>query len=450
MRRPLPSLRTLFRWTLGTIVCLSVAAATWSDTIWFRSPSRAWNGRIIDDPADFHFKYRAQEPGYFEFDRGSTNSRIGLNRSYPNILRIEKNENYGEEEVEGGPGGPTVAEATGAPSPVPGGPAGPFANLDTTRSAEKLEVVATRDWLYPADSEIPLRAGNVVPPQTAVRTPPNSRVKLGYKQIIFIGMMPATQLHVNGLARESQTGIYQLDLSVDPGGEIWLNVTDKIRLSDRVRFIVNGITFDTRSTLINVEVTAQNEVVVSNFGLTELVVSVQGDRVALTGTQQVNLSQPSSQPVPSTKKRADWDNWEIWTPEKISYAPQVYAEVNVSGNAYSDFAVVRVGEVGDLPKTVPVQPQGTMQVIQAWRQGIFDYINQEGFPPPKDQGMEAGLEAVRAKVSALNSALSALPTRDNWGHPFVWKVIVQGTTNLIDVHSIGPNGIDDFGLGDDL
>lgn len=452
IERVFDPLRRFFRWLLGTFLALCLVATGWGDTIWFKTPPRAWNGRIIEDPADFHFKHRAGEPDYFEFERGSSSNRIGLTRSHPNIARIEKNMNYGEDVLELGAGAEGAPGATETVSLAqPGGVLSP-AGGPGLRTAERLEVVSMRDWLYPADSEIPLRVGSVVAPQTAVRTPLNSRAKLGYRQILFLGLLPDTQLSLNGLARETQTGIYQLDVTVEPGGEIWLSVTDKIRLSDTVRFIVNGVAMDTRSTLINVEVTPDNEVVVSNFGLTELPVTLQGERKTLTPTQQYNTAQLSAQPGPSSKARADWDNWDIWTPEKIAFAPEVYSQVDVRGGVYADFPVVRLGEVGDLPKSEFVQPQGTMQIIQAWRQAIQDYINQEGYRPSDAGGMEAGLEEVRAKVAPNNPAVAALPSRDNWGHPFVWRVLPQSRVGefLIDVHSTGPNGRDDFGLGDDL
>ena len=418
------------------------------DTITFRNPERSWNGRVIKDPAEFHFKHRAKQAGYFEFERGSGSNRIGMLEDNPNILKIEINSEYGDEEIlsdRPGPGVLSTARDEGSGGGDTSGPGGVSA-VGSAQPGEKLDVLSVRDWIYPVGTDIPLRPGNVISANSMVRTPVNSRAKVGYKDAVQIGLMPDTQLDVQALARETQTGTYLVRIAVGEGGEAWL-LTDQIRLSDRVQWIVNGISFETetRATLVKVVVTPEGQVVIAYYGHERLDLSSPlGERSTLVTNKQVNMTAEEASVEPAGS-RADWDNWDIWTPERITYEPELHPVPVPVGPPWADFAIVQVGDAGDLPKPVPVQPQGTLQIIQQWRQGIYEYIQMTGYAP--QQSGEAGLEAVRQKVDFVSDEL---PTRDNWGNPFAWQVYLQGNKVLIDVHSKGANRIDDFGLGDDL
>jgi hypothetical protein len=443
------------RMALCLMAAIMLTMSAVADTIYFSgNPGTSWNGKVVKNPDDFRFKHRASTPGYFEFIRGRDNALLGMLESNPLIDRIEINDNYGEEDRAELEALIKKMRATAPEVEITNTPGVTTKETTTVRTSEKLTVYSLNKWGFINDREIPLRLGNAIFLGNIVRTPKNSRLRLEYKKknsILMLGMMSASSVELIDLAANDLK--YYVRLSLAPGSSVWLKIGESIRTSEIVNFDINGIVFESHRLLANVAVKEDGHVFVTNYDHAELKVDniEKVETIMLPGGHEVDMTAQEGNPIPATKDRADWDNWEIWTPEEgITYPPTVHPGLMESFDPYGDIYVARVGESAGLPNIVQVQPQGVLHIVQTWREWVELYVNNTGKPGPDVPG-EAGLEAVRQEMKASGSiANTELPTRDNWGNPFVWKVLQSGNNYIYDVHSIGPNGIDEFGLGDDL
>ncbi|NUN95559.1 MAG: type II secretion system protein GspG [Candidatus Omnitrophica bacterium] len=99
----------------------------------------------------------------------------------------------------------------------------------------------------------------------------------------------------------------------------------------------------------------------------------------------------------------------------------------------------------------PIAISAFAPLIQAYRAGLQKFIADVGRPPTEEEGL-AALRTAPAGVDTWKGPyLSAdIPETDPWNRPLRYSVIQTANSRLFNLYSVGENGIDEQGLGDDL
>jgi type II secretion system protein G len=98
--------------------------------------------------------------------------------------------------------------------------------------------------------------------------------------------------------------------------------------------------------------------------------------------------------------------------------------------------------IDDTPESQVARTRTNLEMVG---RSLIQFKEETGHYPTVAQGLEALTDEHRRGSNLLR----ALP-KDSWGKPFVYRVSVESNGESFLLYSVGPNGVDDGGSGDDI
>ncbi|MGC9329454.1 MAG: type II secretion system protein GspG [Candidatus Hinthialibacter sp.] len=99
---------------------------------------------------------------------------------------------------------------------------------------------------------------------------------------------------------------------------------------------------------------------------------------------------------------------------------------------------------------MPPETRSLGTILSIYRQALEQYKFDTGRYPSHDHGLEALIQSFDVPGWDGPYVGLDLPRRDAWGNPYVYDLYTIKGRQHPDVRSMGPNGQDDKGLGDDI
>lgn len=385
--------------------------------------------------------------------------------------QIERIEFDGEESGRPPETSPGVAEATGAivstgPGAGPGVTTAPGEDgLTEINLNMAIQLIRGRVYVPSAGKRQLLATGDTAKGGDELRVTWNSRMRGVVAEIITLGVMEGTTFRINRLWKHVRIGTeYNIDLSLTQG-KIWLDVSSRLSTIDRVRFTINGNQLlTTKPILMNISMNTQNVLEAAVFdskdvnirfilpGVEQAVPLALGKRVEVSEIRATLGSDLDDVPL-DPQERAEWDTWADWRPVELRSSP-VVARPDVSGMRPHGFiAALPVDDPGRNTRAIrSVRYQSTFYALRSYRAGLRSYFKDIGEYPPENESWSDALKVNPGAPAWRGPYVDAdLPATDVWGRPFRYEKWhdVAGTLRT-DIRSTGPNGIDEFGFGDDL
>lgn len=372
--------------------------------------------------------------------------------------------------------GPSVERATEPIRPVPvtagvePGVEAPVERVDANGIREieapmTVQQVRGRAYNVTLGNRYLVTVGDEIRQGQEVRVTWNSRLRGTIADRITFSAMEGTRFVVNRFWRHVRIGTeHHIDFQLIEG-KVWLEVSSRLSNIDRVRFTINGNQLlTTKPMLMNVRMTELGQLQAAvfesrdvniRFILPNLDVPVPltvGKRVEISRERAELGSELDDVPL-DPEERKEWDRWVAWQPREV-HADPVLARPDVTGMPPLSYVPsLPEDDPGRNPRAVqPVRYRATFFALRQYRTGLRSYFRDVGDYPADNEAWVAALK-VNPGVASWNGPYvdADLPEQDIWDNPFVYeKWSDAANTPRADVRSIGANGIDEFGFGDDL
>lgn len=310
-----------------------------------------------------------------------------------------------------------------------------------------------------------VNTGSEIKANNEVRVTWNSRLRGTMSDRVTLGAMEGTNFTINRFYRMVRVGTeYYLDFTLTRG-KIWLEVSERLSNIDRVRFTINGHQLlTTRPMLFNVQVTDVGTLQAAVFESKDVNIRfiiaggekplplAAGKRVEVSLERAEFGSELDDIPLLPTEIE-EWRQWNAWEPQPLAAEP-IVVRPNITGQGIEPYiAALPQDDPGRNSRSIrSVRFRGTFFSLRSYRAGLRKYLAEMGdFPPQNEFWMIALKENPGSPQWRGPYVESDLPSQDGWGNPFVYETWRDANGQWrADVRSVGPNGIDEYGFGDDL
>lgn len=92
----------------------------------------------------------------------------------------------------------------------------------------------------------------------------------------------------------------------------------------------------------------------------------------------------------------------------------------------------------------------THAAIRSILHGVVAYYQDRGSWPDQDHWESELVDGQYIEIVRKSKREGAFPTVDAWGHSIQYRYPSVSGKDIVDVYSVGPNGIDEGGGGDDI
>jgi len=442
--------------TAGLLLAAVVAPRSDADTIYF-SDGSFLRCKVHDEPIVFP---RKKHPRFVEIE-----IPFGVIGFYmgEHIVKVEKDDLYSPDErslslVR-------IMDLLGT-SPAD------MMSLRTNDEAQgvrnlRLEVERVAGWAFQrqGDRRLALTNGQEVPSDSLISVTRNGRLKVRFRDTgtvdaiqVVAGLLSETTAEIQQTSydEQSKTNILGVNLTA---GKLWIDARDGLSEGRRTELFVSPIRVRCETSTYYVQLLPDQTVKVALLKGADLSVrwkdvptehAIEQGRYAIFG-------EDSRMRLEEGKVAADefreWTNWDSWEALKVEVPLSVIIPPMVSFPSEGpEIVSVRAEETWRaLRASQPLKTENFARKLQRTREAIAAYKNDLGEIPTMELGLQALLtrpDDPRWKGPYLpeDEALEAF-----WGRPLIYQIWTDlDGTPIADVRSMGMNGKDELGLGDDL
>lgn len=326
--------------------------------------------------------------------------------------------------------------------------------------SEPLIVKSIRGWAYsgPAGRRVLLQEGDAIPRNQVIQVSPNSRVTLEIRDTGLVGLTGGAEIRFDRIHWERTVQSYSIDARL-LHGTAWFKIGTDEESWQRVVLTINAV----NSIFQNATLVARAGQRSGEAYITYLEGQPrQSFRRQTDGPYTINIGQTiHANPGSNTLGIFDLSetpelmqtvrDWDDWSPEPLlvelkSVLPPL--------DKFSLFGVLPALHPHYIPIddaiTYPVEDRSLGEILKAYKDAISRYRADTGRYPSQEAGLDA-LERPMGVAGWRGPYIDArLPRKDPWGSNFVYELFDDDGQTVVSVRSLGPNRMDEHGLGDDI
>lgn len=328
-----------------------------------------------------------------------------------------------------------------------------------------LTVKEIRGWAYIYENEravqqgerTVLKVGGTVPLRQLLLISPNSRVTLSIGDIGTMGLDGGTRIRFDTISL-SRAQTYEIDLVLS-NGRFWVQAGEQGSTWKRINLTMNQVRATLQQATLWVEaaeragaidITYLRGTAKLNFWrATETPSQVTvGDRVQVSpaSNRLAVEKQENLQPLLDIIQ-----NWNAWQPEPLAVSLDVMVPPLKPYPEYPAIPALHPYKIPiDSSMMFPAETRAQGQIMELYRQAMEKYKYDTGKYPRNEQGLEALLKPKGVGGWRGPYVGPDVPLKDLWGNPYVYELYTVNRKEYADIRSLGPNGQDDKGLGDDV
>ena len=330
----------------------------------------------------------------------------------------------------------------------------PMSSLEAT-------VNSLKGWAYTllssGEDGLEVRNMQQLQPGQIIATAKNSRLTFKVNEEIKFWLEDDSRVQFHQCVYERDVGLYDTVLDLQKGG-MWVNIDVPPDKANRVKLNCSGITFISTKSLVHFYLDESSQIHTTLFTGDDLNVqySVGEKRVNLSASQELYITDlgdmvllPS---VQDKKVLEDWETWYRWKPVEIDIEPEfvhhdlpsapIEKNVPALGGKEGIILTKRSGHKESL---------GLVDTLEMYKDALHKYQKDVGDYPTTVQGLSVLISGDDIPNWQGPYISEFVPDTDPWGTPFIYKFIKQSEEiTILDIHSAGPNRIDENGFGDDL
>lgn len=333
-------------------------------------------------------------------------------------------------------------------------------------------VLWVRNWAHikeaGADTQLSLQADREIRGNQVISTERNSRLKFAIASAILGGLPSDSTLRLIGLNHPEHLSLYELSFVLEKG-QFWCQILPGVTRAEdtqeRVTLRINDCELQPEPGLLLFEILPDEAFRMTLVRGTEVGIRVRGTPsesqlkpgetliVPLVGEKvlEIEPAEENLEPV--------WTRWDAWRPVEIPVTTQVMLGDPISAPVLGEVSAFGEGYLGrESTLTAPLMVDMLPAKLKQYRQAIERYKERHGDYPDPVLGLQA-LHQVDPQIQeAIPYGVEGLSPVDPWGRPLVYELIelppreddAGGPSIIVSVRSMGPNGIDEKGLGDDI
>ncbi|MBN2329991.1 MAG: type II secretion system protein GspG [Candidatus Omnitrophica bacterium] len=336
------------------------------------------------------------------------------------------------------------------------------------RSREKEIAVSAKEirgWAYLYENEkakedgvrTMVNAGDAVPAGYYLAASPNTRMTLEMPDIGLIGVEAGTQIRIDEASQNRSRRSYSVSFRID-SGRCWLNIQSKERVILTVNSIhgvvpKNAIFYvETREKTGAIDVTyirGEGDLQFSRNRRIEAPYPISPGQVLRVDPGINRLPVETEFGTPALQEKIN--EWGDWRPEPLA------TELTTAIPPFETFPFFRALPALhpykltiDSSLLMPPETRSMGKILAIYREALERYKFDTGRYPSYDHGLEALIQSFEAPGWKGPYIGLDLPRRDAWGNPYVYDLYTVKGRKIPDVRSMGQNGQDDKGLGDDI
>lgn len=329
------------------------------------------------------------------------------------------------------------------------------------------QVTQVKNWAFLSETgleqKMRLQSGREFRAKQTLSTARNSRLKFAIGRPIAGGLGGGTTLQVQRLNHAEHLSMYELQFQLEQG-QLWLEVTRSVLAGgvvEKVKIQLNDCDFVMEEGLLHCQVQRGQQLRLTLAQGTDINVRVKGNPV----TTQLAPGQALLVPLEGEKRlsvvEADpaivetWTTWDRWEPVEIAIPVEAVPGEPLSAPILGELSAFAEGR-GRVESVLAAEllTDTLPTIMDKYRSALDRYKEQNGQYPNPAEGLQilhqAGSEGAQNDLYGVRG----LPLEDPWGSPIAYDLVevrIQDATDvLVSVRSLGPNRVDEQGLGDDI
>ncbi len=329
------------------------------------------------------------------------------------------------------------------------------------------QVTQVKGWGFLSESgfaeKMRLEAGREFRGEQSVSTARNSRLKFLIGSTISGGLGGATVLRVQRLNHAEHIPLYELRFQLEQG-QLWLEINRSVLsggVLEKVKLQLNDCDLVSEEGLFHCRVLPGEQLRLTLMRGTTTQVRVKGNPataqlepgktlvVSLQGEKVLTLEQADQ------RLATAWDAWDAWQPVEVTAPVKVLPGEPMSAPIQGELSAFAEGSgTWDSALMADLLTDALPTIMRKYRLALEKYKEQTGAYPDLAQGLGVLHQRDPQSEQSDPYGVRGLPLEDFWGHPFAYDLIQtqlgEEPVVIVSVHSWGPNGIDEKGLGDDI
>ncbi|MCA9411848.1 MAG: type II secretion system protein GspG [Candidatus Omnitrophica bacterium] len=337
------------------------------------------------------------------------------------------------------------------------------------KEEEKSRLTAKVGWVLgePFKSETgkegttPLKNGDLVYPGEEVRTPSNSRTQCRVVGTFTIGLEQGALLKITRIDFGETEDDIVMEFALDRG-TLWVEREQSLNSQKTIRLISSGLVFDFTDGLKRFRSSPSGDLTVTQYDGAPLVItrnSESQEKLELPRRTQAVLSSLMLEGTRALKPEIvqvsdpiDWYEFTTWKPIEIDLPVQFTLTSHDRLVARPVRPILGAGSgKGVFQDLQPIVVTGLSQLLSSYRDGLLEFYSDMGRFPQPEEGL-AVLRSASGEMADWKGPYlpEEIPDVDPWGNPLEYSLIKLENQTVVNLYSVGANGIDEQGLGDDL
>jgi general secretion pathway protein G len=337
---------------------------------------------------------------------------------------------------------------------------------------QKLRMTAVVRWLLgdpkkakPGQEEDEeLKNGARLWPGESIKLNSSSRIELVVAGKFQMAVEQGSLLVINRIAEreDPETGQAVLEFDFDlQRGCVWFEKPEPILDQNPVKISGLGLSFQTTEGLTRYKRVREGDLRFSHYlGPDLTVIRVQDGARLVTPPESAYMLPDSMRntSIPFEPRREpvsnynDWLEFKAWKPVELDFPikPILVGKPRMDPRPVKPLMGLP-SERFVFQDLQPIQMTGLAPLLSAHRLALREFKEDLGRLPTPEEGL-AVLRSASGEMEEWKGPYlrDEVPSVDPWNQPLQYSIIHAGEDRLINLYSIGANGIDEQGLGDDL
>jgi len=305
-----------------------------------------------------------------------------------------------------------------------------------------------------------LKEGDRVHPGETVDLNSMSRIQMSVVGRIRLALEQGTRVDFKTIHVEEESGRLVLEFDFPRGG-LWLEAKPEWVGKGGVLVRTQGLSLRVAEGLFRFQESMGGEIKFSHYTGPDLVLTRESDLATLSlpqGSSVLLTRKILSGEEPFTPRRKpvddfnEWLDFQRWKPVEYNLPIQFDLVSKTQMDPKPVQPLIGLpSEKFVFQDLQPIRVTGLAPLFSAYQKALGEFRKDVGRPPTEEEGLDA-LRVSPAGVEGWKGPYLSndTPLIDPWNQPFRYSVIQAGQSELIDLYSIGENGIDEQGFGDDL
>ena len=291
-------------------------------------------------------------------------------------------------------------------------------------------------------------------------TAANSRLKFSVGPSLSGGLLGASELSIIRLNKIEHISTDEMDFSLNKG-KMFLSVHPfeiGTGVKERLKIQINDCEIRPEDSLIYIDISPEEQFRLTLIRGEALSVRVKGTPSGAQILAGETLLVPLRGEKKLDKENAPedleplWVGWDDWSPKQFQTQTQIMTSKPQSAPMLGELSAVS-GNFGNQNTLLgaPLITDSLPAILKRYREALERYKAIKGnYPDPAQEGLKVLLTEIEKEGSI---DLEKLPLIDPWGYPLVYELIdskIEEKPVYASIRSVGPNGMDEKGLGDDV